>query len=45
VDIITFIRDRLHTYAPILQSAVFRDPVLDLLKLFGKLGMELRVPR
>lgn len=41
--IIAFIRDRLRTYAPILRSAAFRDPVLDLLKLFDKLHIELRV--
>ena len=43
--IIAFVQDRLRTYAPILRSVAFRDPVLDLMKLMWKLGIELRIPQ
>jgi len=43
-SIVAFIRDRFQTYAPVLRSAAFRDPVLGLLKLLDKLEIELRVP-
>lgn len=41
---VAFVQERLHAYAPIVRGVTFKDPVLDLLKLLWKLGIELRPP-
>lgn len=42
--ILGFIVDRLRAYRPILRSAQFKDPTLNLLKLVDKLGLALAQP-